>query len=159
MTYIPGSSFSGCSSLRKIIIPKGVTNIENFAFAECLNLGSYYFLGNAPTLGISAMGWNSLSTVYYLPGTTGWGSGFAGRNAILWNPQVKMNESTFGVVSNRFGFSITGDSRLVFLVEATTNLNNPVWVPLTNYYMGRGFYFGDPQWTNHPARFYRIRSP
>jgi hypothetical protein len=41
-----------------------------------------------------------------------------------------------------------------------TNLANPTWYPLqTNTLTGGSFYFSDPQWTNYPGRFYRIRSP
>ena len=78
--------------------------------------------------------------------------------------------------SNRFGFNITGGSNLVIVVEACTNLANPTWSPLaTNIlttslsytYTTNGAkmstnsfaYFSDPQWTNYPARFYRLRSP
>jgi hypothetical protein len=64
------------------------------------------------------------------------------------------------VRTNRFGFGITGTSGIVVVVEATTNLANPVWAPLaTNTLTGAPLYFGDAQWTNFPSRFYRLRSP
>jgi hypothetical protein len=45
-------------------------------------------------------------------------------------------------------------------LDACTNPANPVWTPLqTNTLIGDTFYFSDPQWTNHPARFYRLRWP
>jgi hypothetical protein len=45
------------------------------------------------------------------------------------------------------------------LVQATTNLANPVWTPLaTNPLVGGMNYFSDPKWTNYPRRFYRVRS-
>ena len=100
------------------------------------------------------------ATVYYLPGTTGWGTTFGGRPAVLWNPLVQTSDASFGVRTNRFGFTITGASNLVIVVEASTNLANPVWAPVgTNTLTGGSSYFSDPQWTNHPARFYRLRSP
>jgi hypothetical protein len=43
------------------------------------------------------------------------------------------------------------------VVEAATNLANPVWIPVsTNNTLTSGTnYFSDPQWTNYPMRFYR----
>jgi hypothetical protein len=64
------------------------------------------------------------------------------------------------VRTNRFGFDITGSSNLVIVVEASTNLANLVWLPVsTNNLTGGSAYFSDPQWTNYPSRFYRLRSP
>ncbi len=45
------------------------------------------------------------------------------------------------------------------MVEAATNLANPVWIPVsTNPLTGGTNYFSDPQWTNYPERFYRAAS-
>jgi len=78
---------------------------------------------------------------------------------VLWNPQVQ-NDASFGVQNNRFGFNITGTSNLVIVVEASTNLANPIWSPVaTNTLTGGTSYFSDPQWTNYPGRFYRFSSP
>ncbi len=65
-----------------------------------------------------------------------------------------------GVRTSQFGFDITGTSNLVVVVEVCTNLVNPFWLPLvTNTLIDGTFIFGDSQWTNYPARFYRLRSP
>jgi len=46
------------------------------------------------------------------------------------------------------------------VVEASTNLANPAWILVgTNILDGGSYYFSDPQWTNYPARFYRLRWP
>jgi hypothetical protein len=46
------------------------------------------------------------------------------------------------------------------VVEACTNLANPDWQPVqTNLLATGSVYFSDPQWTNYPGRFYRLRSP
>ena len=59
-----------------------------------------------------------------------------------------------------FGFNITGAGNMVVVVEACTNLSNPVWQPVqTNTLTGGMSYFSDPQWTNYPGRFYRLCSP
>ncbi len=62
--------------------------------------------------------------------------------------------------TNRFGFNITGSSNVMFVVQACTNLANPVWQSVGSYTLtGSPVYFSDPQHTNYPGRFYRFRSP
>ncbi len=61
--------------------------------------------------------------------------------------------------------TIAGGSNLVVVVEASTNLASAIWIPVEtntlNTYIGTNgtSYFSDPQWTNYPGRFYRLRSP
>jgi len=99
-------------------------------------------------------------TVYYLPGTTGWGSTFGGLPTKLWNPQMQTSGASFGVRSNQFGFTITGSSGLVVVVEACTNLANPTWSPVSTESLTTGpAYFSDPQWANYGSRFYRLSMP
>ena len=70
------------------------------------------------------------------------------------------DDASFGVVSNRFGFNVNWISGRVVVVDACTNLNNPVWTPLqTNTLGANPVYFGDSKWTNYIGRFYRIRAP
>jgi hypothetical protein len=95
-----------------------------------------------------------------LPGTTGWTSTFAGVPAILLNPQVQLRIANSGARTNRFWFDITGGSNQVIVVEASTNLVNPLWSPVgTNTLAAGSSYFSDPRWTNFARRFYRVRSP
>ena len=120
----------------------------------CTNLTGVYFKGNAPSVGSACVHDDNNATVYYLPGTTGWGSTFGGRPTVLWNPQVQTSDASFGVRTNQFGFNITGTSNLVIVVEACTNLANPIWSPVgTNTLTGGSSYFSDPQWTNYPRPF------
>jgi hypothetical protein len=102
------------------------------------------------------------ATVYFLPGTTGWPTSpatFGGLPTALWNPQAQTGDANFGVQSNLFGFNITGTTNISIVVEACTNLVG-AWIPLQSVSFTNGcFYFSDPQWTNYPGRFYRLRSP
>ena len=104
-----------------------------------------------------------MATVYYLPGTSGWDATFDGRPTALWalpNPVILNFGPSFGVGTSGFGFNISWATDLPVVVEACTNLTNPNWSPLaTNILTGGSSYFSDPQWTNQPNRFYRIRSP
>ncbi len=45
------------------------------------------------------------------------------------------------------------------LLEASTGLSGDIWLPLQNCTLTNGSLFlCDPQWTNYPKRFCRIRS-
>ncbi len=161
VTSIGDYAFGSCF-LKSITIPKSVTNIGERAFAYCNYLSAAYFQGNAPPDNGSAFFLDNLAptTVYYLFGTTGWGSIFGGVAVVLWNPQAQTSDGNFGVQANQFGFNITGSSGLVIVVQACTNLVNPIWLPVaTNTLTSGTSYFSDPQWTNYPGRFYRLRSP
>jgi hypothetical protein len=130
------------------------------AFEYCNSLTGIYFKGNAPSLGSGAFDGANNVIVYYLPGTTGWGPTLHGRPTAPWKPKVQTSDANFGVRTNQFGFNISWASGMDVAVDACTNLANPVWTPLqTNTLTGDTLYFSDPQWTNHPARFYRLRWP
>jgi hypothetical protein len=75
---------------------------------------------------------------------------------VLWNPQA----AAMRVTGGQFGFTLTGPASAVIVVEACTNLSHPVWLPVsTNTLSGLGTSaFSNPQWTNYPGRFYRVRS-
>jgi hypothetical protein len=157
---ISTNAFVGCALMYTITIGSGVTNIEDSAFDGCTNLHSAFFLGNAPPIGNDVFFNDLFATIYYLPQTTGWGPTLGGRPTTPWNPQAKTNDASFGVQQNRFGFNITGMANIPLVVEASTNGAAGPWVSLQNYTLANGsIYFSDPQWTNYPSRFYRIRSP
>jgi hypothetical protein len=171
VTTIGSYAFAACTSLASLTIPNSVTNIGSYAFAFCDHLDSVYFEGNAPGADSTVFfHWSNFfqpvyepptpTTVYYLPGTTGWGTTFGGQPTVLWNPRTQTSGASFGVRANGFGFNITGASNLIVVVEATTNLSSPDWQPVqTNTLTTGSAYFSDPQWTDYPSRFYRLRSP
>jgi len=52
---------------------------------DCTSLTALRFAGNAPSLGgANVFQGDTKATVYYLPGTTGWGATFGGRPTALW---------------------------------------------------------------------------
>jgi hypothetical protein len=159
ITSIGFAAFYECISLTDIIISCGVTNVADSAFDSCTNLNGFYFQGNAPELGVYAFN-QDIGTVYYLPETTGWSATFGGLPTVMWNPQVQTGDTSFGVQENGFGFNILGNTNLLVVVEAATNLVGPVWIPVaTNTLAASSFYFSDPQWTNYPNRYYRLSPP
>ena len=75
-------------------------------------------------------------------------------------PRMENNDASFGVRSNQFGFNLSWADGRTVVDEASTTLTNPSWRSVsTNTLVDRSSYFSDSQWTNHPGRFYRIRSP
>jgi hypothetical protein len=162
--YIPNSvlgsdEFQGCTGLTNVTVGPTVTLVADGAFLDCSNLTAVYFQGNAPALGGSPFN-NNLSIVYYIPGTVGWGPTFAGRPALAIQMQIQVMDASFGIKTNQFGFNITGSYGLTLVIEATTNLVNPIWYRLqTNTLSTGSSYFRDPTWTNYPRRFYRLSWP
>ena len=165
VTSIGNYAFSDCYGLNSVVIPASVASIGGQAFYET-GLWSVYFAGNAPSIiqGSGAFG-GVFPTVYCLPGTTGWDD-FSANTGLLptpWllpNPTILDFEPNFGVQANEFGFTVSWATNLSVVVEACTNLANPVWNPVsTNTLTGGTAYFCDSQWTNYPGRFYRLCSP
>jgi len=142
-------------------VPHSVTSIHFAAFADCSNLESLYFEGNAPDYYQVEWLGGFHATVYYLPGTIGWDTTFGGRPTALWVlPYPLMLERSVGVYTNAFGFIISWATNVPVVVEACTDLASPVWSPVRTNTLTDGWtYFSDPEWANHPARFYRLRSP
>jgi len=160
VTNIGYSAFSSCTGLESVTIGAGIQSIGEEAFFQCTALKGLYFQGNAPSLGLDVFAFDTNLVVYYLPQTTGWGPMFGGRPTAQWNPHIPTSDTNFGVRPNGFGFSITGTADIPLVIEASTNVSDPSWIPLQSCTLTNGLiYFGDAQWTNYPRRFYRIRPP
>jgi hypothetical protein len=146
-------AFASCQ-LTNVTIPNSVISVGNWAFYESA-LTYAFFQGNEPAETFDNAFYYTESAVYYLPGTTGWGSSFGAVPTTLWNPQATSLSTAGGLL----GFNITGTAGIPIVVEACTNLGS-TWLPLQTCTVTNGsIYFSDPQWTNYPSRFYRISSP
>jgi hypothetical protein len=163
VTDIKLFAFYNCTNLTGITMGNSITGIAQGAFSYCTSLKSVYFRGAAPRNIGSQLLDGSKVTVYYLPGTTGWGTTFGGSPTAVWvlpNPQILNFGNDFGVNSNGFGFTISWATNVSVAVDACTNLANPTWSPLQTNTLTDGMtHFSDPEWTNYPARIYRLRTP
>jgi hypothetical protein len=158
LTSIGNDAFAACN-LTSVTIPSSVTNIGTFAFEGCFKLAKAFFQGTAPyNDGTAFLGDSGM--VYYVPGTAGWGNTFGGCPTAPWfqhNPQILGNSDGLGVRSNQFGFTVSWATNTSVVVQACTDLANPVWTPVATGVLSNGVYtFSDPQWTNYPSRFYRV---
>ena len=162
VTSIGSVAFATCQNLTSVRIPSSVTSIGIVAFGHCTNLTKAFFLGNAPN-GDNTIFSGESGIAYYLPGTTGWGSTFGGWPTALWyqpNPMILDSGYGLGPSTNGFGFTISWATNIPVVVEACTDLANPIWTPVTTNALLNGTnYFRDADWTNFPNRFYRVRSP
>jgi hypothetical protein len=176
---IGDSAFQQCYSLTSITIPNSVTNMGNSVFYDdfeltnavigsgltsigfgtfdnCYNMLGIYFMGNAPAMNSDVFDNDNSTTVYYLPGATGWSTNFDGLPTATWLPQI----ASSAVRTNQFSFYVDWASGQSVVVDACTNLFHPVWSPLqTNMLTSGSWYFSDPQWKNYSHRFYRAVSP
>ncbi len=72
-------------------------------------------------------------------------------------PQIVTTNGSLGLSNGVFGFQLTGLQGQTLIIEGSSNLTT--WVGLqTNLLTSGSMFFSDPQWTNFPRRYYRVRS-
>jgi hypothetical protein len=178
---IPGSvtsigdwAFGWCCDLTSVTLPTSVTSIGDQAFSQCTSLAGVYCKGNPASADAYVFNNDNNPTVYYLPGTTGWGvpgTLFGGRPTALWNPPTATAPKLGGITFTAGGgggcsFCFTNAPSCGFSVYASTNLmtpfsNWPVVGQMTETANGSysQYQFTDSQASNKVQRFYRVSSP
>jgi hypothetical protein len=72
-------------------------------------------------------------------------------------PTILLNDGSFDVRSNRFGFSVSASAGQAVVVETSTDLVN--WTGVATILVAASpFYFSDPAPPNLRCRFYRVRA-
>jgi hypothetical protein len=154
--------FDNCVSLTDVTVGSGLTGspsrFNSANFSDCPNLASIYLTGYY----FSWIPTNSVATptAYYLPSGAIQGppTTITGLPLAPWLPRILTADGHFGFQTNQFGFNLTWVSGRTVMVEACTNLTQPVWSPVgTNLIFNGLSYFSDSQWTNYPGSIYRIR--
>jgi len=155
-------AFDYCYFLPGITLPAGVTNLGVQAFGDCDSLTGVYFGGNAPVADATAFA-DDDAAVYFLPGTAGWTNSCGGAPTASWllpYPEIINVGRGQNQTAGGFGFTISWATNRSVVVEACTNLANPVWLPLqTNALVSGTNYFLDADGTNYFARFFRVGAP
>jgi hypothetical protein len=156
VTFLGNSVFYDDFDLTNAVMGSGLTSVGFGVFDNCYNMTGVYFAGNAPAMNSDVFDGDTTTIVYYLPGTTGWGTTFDGLPTALWLPQIVSS----AVRTNQFSFYVDWASGENVVVEGCTNLLHPVWSPLqTNLLTGNSWYFSDVHSASYPHRFYRAVSP
>lgn len=155
---VADTAFVSAYFLTSVTIPASLTNLETLAFCNCPEVAGFFFEGNAPALGDSVFDLDDAAKVYCLAGTSNWGPTLGGLPTELWNPQVQVAPAAS--LLQPFGFTIAGAANIPVVVETSTNLAAGSWTAVASVVLTNGsFDFVDPQSTNYPGRYYRIRSP
>ncbi len=135
------------------------------SFGDCTKLTVVHFEGDAPMVDWAegtAFAGATNTTLYYMPGAVGWSPTLGGRPTAEWSrpyPVILTTPRNFGPRTHGFGFIVSWATNLSVVLEGATNFASPVWVPLKTNALGGGWgYLFDPNWTNYPTRFYRVRS-
>jgi hypothetical protein len=158
VTSIGERAFNSCSSLATVIIGRNVATIGDQAFWWCYELTRVHFTGDAPDSSALQFYGSNQATVYYLPDTSGWGSTFAGRPTVLWNPHI--SELLPSPDGNGLAFVVTGTADIPVAVEAAADPLADAWMRLTTTTLTGGMHqFHDAAAADYPTRVYRIAAP
>ncbi len=155
---LAANSFTN-SSLVSLIVPSSVTSIEADAFAGASALQRLLFRGNAPIIPAWLLTGSS-TTVYYLPGTSGWSGTFGGRPALLWNPAFAGCRPDTPVPGS-LRLDINGTATIPLRIETSDDLGPAEWSKLSDVTVGAGgeVSVSDPAAGMAPQQFYRIVFP
>ncbi len=159
VTNICYRCFASCTGLTNVIIGQGISSIGNYAFDSCPSLKYVFFEGDKPAVETYTFPIDSKASVYYLPGSSGWGTTLSRRPVKLWNPIMQLGEE-YGATTNGFCFNISGTVNIPIKIETCTDLTEGNWVPLQFTKLSDGSLdFIDPAYVSHPMRAYRIAAP
>lgn len=86
VTEIQDNAFYGCTSLEMVTIPSSVTLLRNCAFSDCPNLRAIYFEGDAPQQANYVFDSTENVVMYYLDGASGWENPWYGRPTEVYKP-------------------------------------------------------------------------
>lgn len=125
LSQLPADLLYNSVNLVSVIVGSGVTGIGDEAFGDCGNLASILFRG-APPMATGTnqnIFGNSTPEIFVEPGTTGWGTLFAGRPVQPFEPEPVLT----GFSQGAFAFAWTGTGRIPMDVQRRTSLVSGSW--------------------------------
>ena len=128
--HIAELAFSSCNGLTNVIVPSSVTSLGDYAFWGCKSLTSAYFQGDAPSANSTVFNEDNL-TVYYMPGTTGWGLTFGGCPTASW-------EIVPIITSQPESQTLNPGNTVTFTVAASGNVDTNRIVPMSYQWLFNG---------------------
>ena len=155
---VASGAFAGAADLTNVTLPATLVSIGDYAFENCTNLVALYFHGDAPSAGTDVF-LGATGVAYHSPAASGWGETYAGIPACPWNASV-LADGSLGLRDGLFGFTLSGATGMMVVVEAADDLVEPVWTPVSTQSLVNGVAdFEDPDTSQRPSRFYRLRMP
>jgi hypothetical protein len=157
VTRLGRGAVLGCTRLRSVVLPASVTAFGDSALGTD-SLESVYFLGDAPAPVSNLFDYRAPVTVLYLPTATGWGAWYSSKRTSIWtNPAIL--EGSVTVDGSGFGFTIAWAPDTTVLVEVSPTPTETAWTPLSTHQLSGGVsQFRDTEPTAKPSRFYRLRA-
>lgn len=160
VTTIKSGAFRYCFGLKHVRIGTGTTSIEFWAFADCRDLEGVYFEGDAPVTGIDVFVGSENVTAFHLPGALGWSGVFAGRPAVLWDPEIAVASAVVDEVLGEFRFDVVAGAAFQVAVERGEEISGTEWSRVGRVELTNGSAkFIDVDHTISGNRFYRLRMP
>ncbi|MBN8249010.1 MAG: leucine-rich repeat domain-containing protein [Verrucomicrobia bacterium] len=157
LSEIGALAFANSVNLTAITVPDAVAQIGFDAFAGATNLASAYFLGNAPNAE-RLFPTDPAPTVYYLPGTTGWGTSYGWAPTAHWVPVASNPQFSGG----QFATSVDGPVSLVIVLESRPSLDASArWEPVVTNAIPESSRLTLTDTTSGESgiRLYRVQSP
>jgi hypothetical protein len=128
--HITELAFSSRNGLRGVIVPSSVTSLGDYAFWGCKSLTSAYFQGDAPSANSTVFNEDNL-TVYYMPGTTGWGLTFGGCPTTIW-------EIVPIITSQPQSQTLNPGNTVTFTIAASGTVDTNRTIPLSYQWLFNG---------------------
>ncbi len=112
LTSLGQFAFANCTGLTSVTLPASVNFVDAFAFSVCYNLSGIYFYGNAPTVTPQSF-YSDNATVYYLPGTTGWGPTLGSLSTAFWHAPLILDYPYAACLASGCTATVCGFTHLV----------------------------------------------
>lgn len=134
VTNVGYGAFAYCEDLSSVVFSGSTTIVSSGAFESCVALQSVLYKGNAPADSSWTANLATSPTVFYLPGTSGWGPNYGSLATQLFLPTAV--SPSYGSATG-FRFFWTGTGTIPMNVQRTTSMTGTWSVVSTNNTAGQ----------------------